>query len=169
MTSQNTPVDLTTDADLDTARRIGRAWREIRRGTSMGSIRDRIFGIGGSALEPGQFDALELIVPVESVRMGDLAEAMHIDPSTATRAVQRLIRDGLVERAANCGDGRVVYISATEKGHRLHGQVIERRGEVIRVIMDQFDDDERLQLATFLERFTIALDTVAKSKIRTRK
>jgi len=169
MSIPQTPVDLTNELDRDVARRIGYAWREIRRGASMAEIRDRIFGRGGSALDPGQLDALDLIVPVESVCMGDLAEAMYIDPSTATRAVQRLTKDGLVERVTHDGDGRMIRIAATEKGRLLHAKATERRLEVMRGIMDQFDAEERLELASFLERFKIALDNVAKSKISSKK
>jgi len=169
MSPHRTPVDLTNEPEREVARRLGYAWREIRRGASAGAIRDRMFGLGGSALEPGQMDALDFLVLVESVRMGDLAEVMYIDPSTATRAVQRLLRDGLVERVAHDGDGRVVYIAASEKGRLLHAKTHERRLEILRGIMDQFDDEERLELASFLERFKIALDNVAKSKIPSRK
>jgi DNA-binding MarR family transcriptional regulator len=89
--------------------------------------------------------------------MGDLADAMHIDPSTATRAVQRLIKDGLAERVMHEGDGRVVVIGPTDLGRRVFESVVERRKQMVVRVMEQFDNDERLVLADMLERFNEAL------------
>jgi DNA-binding MarR family transcriptional regulator len=164
MTTIKTPTDLTNDLELELAGRIGRAWREIRRGSTAGQARDAIFGVGGSAIEPGQMDALELLVAVETCRMGDLAEYLRIDPSTATRAVQRLIKDNLAERVEHAGDGRVVAIAATERGRRIHGEVNDRRRAILFAVMNDFDPEERVALADLMERFTLSVDAAIKAK-----
>ena len=164
MTTIKTPTDLTNDLELELAGRIGRAWREIRRGSTAGQARDAIFGVGGSAIEPGQMDALELLVAVETCRMGDLAEYLRIDPSTATRAVQRLIKDDLAERVQHAGDGRVVAIAATERGRRIHGEVNDRRRAILFSVMNDFDPEERVALADLMERFTLSVDAAIKAK-----
>jgi DNA-binding MarR family transcriptional regulator len=164
MTTIKTPTDLTNDLELELAGRIGRAWREIRRGSTAGQARDAIFGVGGSAIEPGQMDALELLVAVETCRMGDLAEYLRIDPSTATRAVQRLIKDDLAERVQHAGDGRVVAIAATERGRRIHGEVNDRRRAILFAVMNDFDPEERVALADLMERFTLSVDAAIKAK-----
>lgn len=168
MADIQTHKKLTNDLDLEVAGRVGRAWREIRRGATAGDVRDVIYGVGGSAIEPGQMDALDLLVTVDSCRMGDLADHLRIDPSTATRAVQRLIKDNLVERVEHGGDGRIVAIAATERGRRIHGEVQARRRDFILTVLDQFPDDERFLLAEFLERFTHAVDETVKAKKRRR-
>ena len=164
MTTIKTPTDLTNDLELELAGRIGRAWREIRRGSTAGQARDAIFGVGGSAIEPGQMDALELLVAVETCRMGDLAEYLRIDPSTATRAVQRLIKDDLAERVQHAGDGRVVAIAATERGRRIHGEVNDRRRAILFAVMNEFEPEERFALADLMERFTLSVDAAIKAK-----
>jgi DNA-binding MarR family transcriptional regulator len=164
MTTIKTPADQTNDLDLEIAGRIGRAWREIRRGSTASDARDAIFGVGGSAIEPGQMDALELLVVVESCRMGDLAEYLRIDPSTATRAVQRLIKDDLAERVQHPGDGRVVTIAATERGRRIHGEVNDRRRAILFAVMNDFSPEERFALADLMERFTLSIDAAIKAK-----
>jgi DNA-binding MarR family transcriptional regulator len=164
MATIKTPADQTNDLDLEIAGRIGRAWREIRRGSTASDARDAIFGVGGSAIEPGQMDALELLVVVESCRMGDLAEYLRIDPSTATRAVQRLIKDNLAERVQHPGDGRVVTIAATERGRRIHGEVNDRRRAILFAVMNDFNPEERFALADLMERFTLSIDAAIKAK-----
>lgn len=164
MRNTKTQADPTNYVDLEVAGRIGRAWREIRRGATASQVRDAIFGIGGSAIEPGQMDALELLVTVESCRMGDLAEYLRIDPSTATRAVQRMIKDNLAERVQHPGDGRIVAIAATERGRRIHGEVNERRRAILFAVMNDFEPDERYALADLMERFTLSVDAAIKAK-----
>lgn len=166
MTNVEMPEQLINDLDLETAARVGWAWREIRRGTTASDARDAIYGVGGSAIEPGQMDALDLLVTVENCRMGDLAEYLRIDPSTATRAVQRLIKDGLAERVTHAGDGRVVTIAATERGRRIHGEVAQRRRAITLDILSEYSPDERHVLADFLERFTVAMDKAVKARKR---
>jgi DNA-binding MarR family transcriptional regulator len=151
------------EENLEMAGRIGRAWREIRRGAAASALKETIYGPCAShdeAVEPGQMDALDLLVTVESCRMSDLAEYLRIDPSTATRAVQRLIKDNLARKVHHEGDGRVVEIAATERGRTVHTIVAERRRTVILGIMEHFPHNERTQLAEFFERFVIATDSV---------
>lgn len=156
--------DNAVDTDLDLAARLGLAWRQIRRGAAVSTIRDRIYGIGASALEPGQMDALDHLVSVQQCRMSDLASALGVDPSTATRAVQRLIKDGLVEHVSHSGDARVVVIGATTQGIQRHAEVAERRRQVLVAVLDEFAPDEREQLADHVERFAAAIDALAKRK-----
>jgi DNA-binding MarR family transcriptional regulator len=151
------------EENLEMAGRIGRAWRELRRGAAASALKETIYGpceTHDVAVEPGQMDALDLLVTVESCRMSDLAEYLRIDPSTATRAVQRLIKDNLATKLHHDGDGRVVEIAATDRGRHVHTIVAERRRAVILGIMERFSDNERTQLADFLERFVVATDSV---------
>lgn len=153
------------EENLEMVGRIGRAWREIRRGASASALRESIYGSCENSdvtLEPGQMDALDLLVTVDSCRMGDLAEHLRIDPSTATRAAQRLIKDNLACKVHHEGDGRVVQIAATEKGRQVHAVVFERRRRIILGIMSRFTKSERTQLADFLDRFVTATDSVVE-------
>lgn len=158
VTEQTKPsIDFGVDLNRETAGRIGKVWREIRRGAANSKLRGLIFENEEFNIDPGQFDTLERIVMHETIRMGDLADSMHIDPSTATRAVQRLIKDGLVQKVTHAGDGRVVVIEPTDMGRRVFASVVERRKLMVVKVMEQFDADERLVLADMLERFNDAL------------
>ena len=151
------------EENLEMAGRIGRAWREIRRGAAASALKETIYGPCAAhdvSIEPGQMDALDLLVTVESCRMSDLAEYLRVDPSTATRAVQRLIKDNLASKVHHEGDGRVVEIAATERGKEVHAIVAERRRAIVLGIMERFPHSERTQLADFLERFVVATDSV---------
>lgn len=44
---------------------------------------------------------------------------MNVQDSSAGRLIDRLERDGLIERERNNEDRRIIYIRLTEKGHKL--------------------------------------------------
>lgn len=166
MSSTQLPNMVHSGRELEVEMRIGRAWRDLRRGATAGDIRDVIYGIGGSALDPGQMDALDLLVAVPSCRMSELAEHLRIDPSSATRAAQRLIKDNLAERVSHEGDGRVVAIAATERGRKIHEQVATRRREMLFDVLEGFEESEQHQFAEYLERFLHSIDLFAAKKKR---
>ncbi|HEY0520386.1 MAG TPA: MarR family transcriptional regulator, partial [Ilumatobacteraceae bacterium] len=122
-------VDLHEREMYELAVRIGASWVHIRRGAAMGALRDYLLGTGDEALEQGQMDSLDLLARQPLWRMSDLAEALRVDPSTATRAVQRLVGSGLATRSSNGDDGRVVMVEITDAGRSRHADVNVRRGQ----------------------------------------
>lgn len=151
-------VDLHQPEMYDLAVRIGRSWVQIRRGAAMGALREYLLGSGDETLEQGQMDSLDLLARQPSWRMSVLAEALRIDPSTATRAVQRLVIAGLAVRTPNDGDGRVVMVEITDAGRSRHADVNARRGMLMAHMLGAFKPEERPLLTDMLERFVAAVD-----------
>jgi DNA-binding MarR family transcriptional regulator len=83
--------------------------------------------------------------------------------------VQRLIKDNLAEHVEHEGDGRVVYIAITERGRRIHGEVAERRRNILLRVLSDFSEDEREKFAELFERFTASIDTAVTEIIRKRR
>ena len=54
--------------------------------------------------------------PERRLRMSDLAAMSVLTPSGLTRVVDRLVREGLVERQRCASDARVVYAALTDAG-----------------------------------------------------
>jgi DNA-binding MarR family transcriptional regulator len=154
------PIDLDVEAEQLVASQVGQAWKELRRGAATVELRGYLFGSGKDALEPGQVDTLDLLA-LRDWRMSELADALRVDPSTATRAVQRLTRTGLAHRATSHADGRVVMVSITPLGRERHEAIARRRRETMAVLMAEFDPGERRELASLMGRFVKALDDLA--------
>jgi DNA-binding MarR family transcriptional regulator len=153
----DTSVDLHQREMYQLAVQIGRSWVQIRRGAG-GTLRDYLLGTGEESLEQGQMDSLDLLARRPSWRMSDLAEALRIDPSTATRAVQRLVTAGLAVRTPNEDDGRVVMVEITDAGRSRHADVNARRGLLMTHMLSAFTPEERPVLADMLDRFVAAVD-----------
>jgi DNA-binding MarR family transcriptional regulator len=160
-------VDFHQPDQVELAVRIGQAWIEIRRGASMGALQKHLFGSGDDALEQGQMDTLDLLAQQQNWRMSDLAEALRVDPSTATRAVQRLVNVGLADRRPDDDDGRVVMVRITGAGTVRHADVAARRSEVMRHLLNAFTPPERPVLADLLDRFVASIDDFVNERAPT--
>ena len=150
--------------DPDT-RDIGRAWRELRRAGGREPLRSYFYGRGGAVLEVGQADTLDLLAERGECRMADLADAMRVDASTATRAVDRLEGQALVERRRLESDGRVVVAALTDAGIVRQREMNARKLEVLTEVLGEFSGEDRAVLAELLRRFVDAVDRVGAGTI----
>ena len=122
-------------------------------------MRAHLLGPDGPKLEQAQTDALEIIAAHrDGIRMSDFADAMHVDPSTATRAVDRLVKLGLAERRQIDDDRRYVQAIATQHGVDTVRRIRRLRTLAMRRILEPFDDHELEELARYLERFVESID-----------
>jgi DNA-binding MarR family transcriptional regulator len=135
--------------------RIGLAWRELRRGASAQAMRERLYG---DLLEPAQVDALDVVVANEGCRMAELADALRVDRSTATRLVDRLVDAGVADRREASGDGRGVRVAATPRGLEMYQELSARRRAMLYSVLEGFDEGDRRHLAELLERLVAGLD-----------
>jgi DNA-binding MarR family transcriptional regulator len=156
----DTGVDFNNPVDREHAQRIGAAWLELRRGGAATAVRDYMYGRG--TLEQGQIDALDYLVRRDR-KMKGLAGKLRIDPSSATRAVQRLVKDGLADRYASPEDGRVVMVRITDEGRRAQAEVAARRALVMQRVLSAFQPEDRAALADLLDRFVQSVDDVVDS------
>lgn len=145
------------------ALRVGAAWRELRRGASMHSMRLRLYRDLPGGLELGQVDALDLLNAQGELRMSSLADALRVDRSTATRAVDRLVAAGLAERSSALADGRGVVVRVTAEGAALHAQLLERRRAFLLDVLEAFDEAEQAHLAELLERLVARADALLEN------
>lgn len=145
-------------------RRIGRAWRQMRRGASAIRVKDLFYADGEDTLDLALADALVVICHNKTMRMGELADALQITPASTTRAVSCLVDRGLVERVKAADDQRSILVSPTEAGRARCDTINAKIAEGLDEIMSEFTDAEQVQLADFLERYVRSLDRYVAHK-----
>lgn len=100
-----------------------------------------------------------LLVVLESrghSKLATLAEHLGVNPSTATRMVDRLVAGGLVSREANPESRRELLVGLTEVGASVVRAVTDhRRAEVSRIV-GRMPADARHGLVQALSAFTEA-------------
>ena len=107
-----------------------------------------------------QYRALIELAARGPLRLADLADALTVDRSTATRMCDRLVRKGLVERRRGSEDRRVVRVSLTGAGLELVAEVSRRRHAEIRRIVRRIPVASRPPVVSALEAFAEAAGEV---------
>ncbi len=148
------------EAITEPALAVGAAWRDIRRLRGLHTIGRDLLDDGCPPLETGELDTLGVVGGLGPCRMSELAGALRVEPSTATRAVDRLERRGLVTRSKDAADGRYVEVALTSVGREAFDELTRRRLDLLTGVLDQFDADEQQQLAELLPRFAEAIADV---------
>lgn len=81
--------------------------------------------VSSHGITAGEYGVLARLSEVEgsSMRMCDLAGALHLSPSGLTRRLDGLVRRGLVARRPSPDDGRVMLAVLTAEGDQFLEQV----------------------------------------------
>lgn len=93
-------------------------------------------------------------------RLADLADALRVDRSTATRMCDRLVRKGLVHRRRTTEDRRGVRISLSPAGGELVAEVTRRRRREIADIVKRISGSHRPLVVEALRAFSDAAGEV---------
>jgi DNA-binding MarR family transcriptional regulator len=86
-------------------------------------------------------------------RSSELAAAVHSDPSTVSRQVATLVRDGLIERQADPEDGRASVLVPTERGLELLAEQRRRLALALAQVIRQWEPEDVTRFLELLERF----------------
>lgn len=91
--------------------------------------------------------------PDHRLRMSELAEAVLLSRSGLTRLVDRLQKDGLVERQPDPCDARGLFTVLTAKGRDvLRDAASVHLAGVSKLVLDRLTDDELRQLHTLMTK-----------------
>jgi MarR family transcriptional regulator for hemolysin len=94
----------------------------------------------------------------EAMRQKDLAQALHLDPSSLVRVLTQLRSAGLLEWSCAPADRRTKYIALTSEGRRLADLINERSQEIEQAILADLSADElqatRAALLKISQRFS---------------
>jgi DNA-binding MarR family transcriptional regulator len=99
-----------------------------------------------------QFRAL-VVLEAHDRNVGELAHELRIQPSTATRLCDRLVRKGLARRAVDEANRREVTVSLSNSGRSLVRDVTARRRREIELIMAKVPVSQRFMIVKALTAF----------------
>lgn len=116
--------------------------------TSVAEVEDRVSLI--------QLRALVMLVTRGPLNLVAVAAALGVHPSNATRAAERLVLAGLVDRRDAPNDRRNVRLTLTAEGQELVESVFEHRRTAIERVIDRMPDNKRRALSGALESFVTA-------------
>lgn len=78
-------------------------------------------------ITPPQFEALLILIDEGELTTSELSSRMFLACSTVTDLLDRMERNGLVQRIKDLKDKRIVRLKVMEKGHVLIDRLLEAR------------------------------------------
>ena len=105
---------------------------------------------------------LVLLAHARTQTMGQLADQLGVNPSTATRVCARLEAKKLILRRIDVDDRRTVRVHLSARGQRLVEQVMDRRRALIAEILADMSVPAQQRLADALVDFQRAAGDVVQ-------
>ncbi len=100
-----------------------------------------------------QLSVAKILEDIGDLSLSELSERINAQNSTVTGIVDRMEREGLVERKRSSDDRRVVHIRLTKKGHELARSMKFEPFEIFKNAFDQALTREELgQLLQLLDK-----------------
>ena len=89
----------------------------------------------------------------KQVRISDLSEFLNIPRPGVTRTVKEMEAKGYLQKRASPDDGRVTFLTATEKGRKLHQTYAEEYFSGLRPYFDSISEEEAETMIATIEKF----------------
>ncbi len=114
-----------------------------------------IAAVDGTITIP-QFRLLVVLGNEGPLKLTAIAGSLGVNPSTATRMVDRLVTAGLIDREPNPASRRELVVRLSRKGRTVAGNVIKRRRAQIAEIVGRMSPTSRRGLVRALSAFAAA-------------
>jgi DNA-binding MarR family transcriptional regulator len=108
-----------------------------------------------------QYRALVVLTSHGKQGGSKLADALGVQPSTATRLCDRLVAKGFIQRATSRQSGREITLTVTPAGRGLVRAVTARRRREVHRIVERLPADDRIRLRAALDTFAGAAGEMA--------
>lgn len=108
-------------------------------------------------ITPPQFVALQWLHESGDMTIGDLSNKMYLAFSTTTDLVDRMEKNELVQRVRDEQDRRVVRIHLLPEGERIIQEVIKKRQNYLRDLLQEFEVDEAQELLKLLKKLHLLM------------
>jgi DNA-binding MarR family transcriptional regulator len=92
------------------------------------------------------------------MRSSAIADCLQSDPSTVSRQVSTMVKDGLLERRSDPEDGRASILALTEKADAVIAEHERLRHTHFEDLLADWSERDLSRFATLLRRFTADLD-----------
>ena len=101
----------------------------------------------------------------QSATVAAVAEALLIEPSTASRLVAQTIRAGYLARTVSPHDGRAAQLTLTVAGQALADHARHYQRTVFDQVTQDWSDAERQTFARLFVKFAQAVDVALRAKV----
>jgi DNA-binding MarR family transcriptional regulator len=111
-----------------------------------------------------QLKVLKLVARTNARRIGDVADFLAVSNAAASKAVDRLVRRGLIRRTEAASDRRAVELSLTPEGRTLLAQYEAATTQVLKDLFGSLDQSLLKETADFLDH--LSTEVVRTGRVR---
>lgn len=144
------------DAD-DSLEAIELALTTIVRQASLPRLQSRILREADVAMDQATYPLLRRLASCGPVRITELARAMNIDVSTASRQIKQLEAIGFVLRSIDADDRRASVVALARPGVQAMERVGIARREMLHALLAKWSDPERKTFALLLSELATGI------------
>jgi len=123
---------------------------------------ERSVGILRFPVSISQLKAMTALSEDSLISMGELCKMANVKMPSLTEVVDRFETEGILERRRDTGDRRVVKVSFTEKGKKIHKDVLQKRADELTHLFGTLNKRERTLLADSLKNVADLLSRITK-------
>ena len=116
---------------------------------------------GDFALDRSAYGIMCRLADEGPQRLGVLAGAFKLDPSTITRQVQPLVEGGLTCRETDPTDRRAYILDLTPKGRAVLEQTRRHRRGRLQLALSDWQEADLAEFSRLLNEFNASMDRVA--------
>jgi len=107
--------------------------------------------LGNFNVTPPQLNALNFLRH-GILTMGELGQKMYLACSTATDLIDRMERNGLIQRERDTSDRRVIRLKMTNKGNEVIEEVLNARKRYLAGVLSKVAPEDRQALVHNLHK-----------------
>lgn len=117
----------------------------------------------GAVVTRAGYAALRSLADQGPLSVRRLADACAMDAATASRQLQPLVEEGLVERRAVEGDARQVELALTPRGRAVYARIVDYRLDQLTGVLAEWPEADRATLTTLVTRLVDDLSRLPRS------
>lgn len=115
-------------------------------------------------LQKGQFTFLTRICENPGINFIDLSNMLKVDKTTTTKAVQKLVKVGYVDKIQDETDKRGYNLFPTQKSLEVYDLIIKEENRNVKVCLDKFTESEKVVINQLVKRMSKNIETDWKNK-----
>lgn len=146
--------------------RIEQAVGELLRLTASPRVHDALVNATGITISRTNSRLLAYVEERGPISVSRIAAVLDVSQPTASRSLQQLEEEGLVTRASDPDDGRVVVYAVTTKGRRARQKLRQHMHDQLANALHDLGDDRTEEIADALDELVDRLRGRQRTPLR---
>lgn len=120
-------------------------------------LQEKLQTLSGDHITFSQLKLLKLVALTDYHTLSEVAAFLGVSNAAVSKAVDRLVRRGLLSRATSYGDRRAVRLALTDEGESLLEKYEQATADTLDQVFGQFEPEKLRSATELLDRLSVHL------------